>query len=439
VGYTREKLQILADKFSLADPGDKVPKTSILLGQNFRVDRTGKLVQRWGYPQKYRIAGVGYAHSSANNGGDETSYYTACNVLSGPNPCSVYYNGGSTPIVSGLSGFRVGFAAMLGKMFIMDRNVQGYHDGAAFWAWAITGPSSAPTPAAGATDSTGPNGTYNFYATFEATDQTAESNGGPQSIAVTVADQDVNFTGIPVSTDPRVGFVNIYAVGGTLGGAYLCLTVANGTTTGTWNTNDLTITDNGEQMPIGNGLPPAGCGLAGPYFDALYSWVGNRLFYTPPGQPQYWNTDPAAGAWVDVGQDGEAIIWCTDHTGVLVIYKEKSVWVLIGDPYTGTLEQIEDGVGLTSAFAVVKGKGLVDYFVSPGGLRRSDTTRTEEFGPDIRPLFNSSIVNAGNLTPPGSILTGPNYSANSLDCYGIALGYAMGKLYVSYDEQGASA
>jgi hypothetical protein len=437
VGYVREKIQVLADKFSLAAPGDKLPKTSILLGQNFRVDRAGKLVQRWGYWQKYAIAGAGFAHSSANMGGDETDYYTAANAIgAASNPCSVYYNGGSTPIVSGLSGFRVGFAPMNGVMWIMDRNVQGYYDGAQFWAWGITAPLSPPAAAAGSANVNGPNGDYEFYATFESTDETYETNPSPL-VAVSVTNQDVTFSDIPVSDDPRVGTVNIYASGGTLGGAYLCVSVPNGTTTATWNTNDLTITNDGIQMPTDHGLPPAGCGLVGPYFSALYTWVGNRLFYTPPDQPQYWNTDEAEGAWVDVGDDGEAIIWCTDHLNTLVIYKEKSVWVLIGDPYTGTLERIEDGIGLTSAFAVAKGRGLTDYFVSPGGLRRCDTTRTEEFGPDIRPLFTSYINNAGSdLLPPGSIKPGPNYLTNSLDCYGIALGYAMGKLYISYDEVG---
>jgi hypothetical protein len=438
-GYNREKLQILNDKWSLSDPGDKLPKTSIMLAQNWRVDRTGHLLSRWGYVRKYSIAAAGYAHSSANNGGDESSYYTACNLVSGvADPCSIYYNGGATAIISGLSGYRVGFASMPpGRMYFMDRNAQGYHDGTNIFAWGIVPPDSSPTPASGTANADGPSGTYNFYATFESTDLSYETNPGPESGAVTVTANDINFSGIPISSDPRVGFVNIYAEGGTLGGSYLCLTVPNGTTTGTWATNDLTITDIGVEMPTTNGLPPAGQGLVGPYLDALYTWVGNRLFYTPPGQPEYWDTDPAVGNWVDVGSFGESIIWCTCHTGVLMIYKEKSIWQLVGDPYTGTLQQVEDGVGLTSAFAVVAAAGNVDYFVSPNGLRKCNMTGTVEFGPDLRPLFNTPIANAGNLTPPGSIAPGPNYTLNSLDCYGISLGYSMGKLYVAYDEVSA--
>ena len=156
-GYTREKIQILNDKWSLSDPGDKIPASSLILAQNWRADRSGHLVSRWGYAIKYRIAGAGYAHSSANNGGDESSYYTACNVVSGiANPCSVYFNGTGSPIVTGLSGYRVGFVSMNGRMWIMDRNVQGYHDGSTYNTWGIVPPASAVTPAAGASNPTAP-------------------------------------------------------------------------------------------------------------------------------------------------------------------------------------------------------------------------------------------------------------------------------------------
>jgi hypothetical protein len=443
MGYVRQKIQILNDKFSLADPPDKLPRTSLQLAQNWRVDRTGKLVSRWGYPRKYSIAAAGYAHTSANCGGDESDYYTACNVTTGfGNPCSVYYNANPTPIVTGLSGYRVGFAAMpIDGMYIMDRAKQGYYDTSTYYTWGIAAPGAGLSAAAGSADPTGPNGSYNFFVTFGSTDLSYETNPSPESptppTVLTVTNQDVNFTGVPISTDPRVGFRYIYAVGGTLGSPYLVATIPNNTaTTAVWNTSDLAATDIGQIMPTKNGLPPAGCGLVGPYYDALYTWVGNRLYYTRPGLFQYWDTDPAVGDWVDVGQYRESIIWCTCHTGVLMIYKEKSIWQLAGDPYTGTLNQIEEGVGLTNAFAICTGRGNLDYFVSPNGLMECNMNATKEMGPDIRPLFNSYIANGGNLTPPGSILPGPNFATtNTLDCYGISLGYAMGKLYVSYDEQ----
>ncbi len=76
--------------------------------------------------------------------------------------------------------------------------------------------------------------------------------------------------------------------------------------------------------------------------------------------------------------------------------------------------------------------------VAPNGLRVATADGTKEGAEAIAPLFNSSIVNTGPLSLPGSILPGPDFLATSLDVYSAALGYAMGKLYVAYAEQVAS-
>jgi len=95
-GYKLEKLQILNGGFTLLTPGDKTPKEGLLLAQNFRVDRQGRLVSRWGYPQKFSITGPSYAHTAAVAGGVEGNYYVAANSLLGANPCAVYFNFNST-------------------------------------------------------------------------------------------------------------------------------------------------------------------------------------------------------------------------------------------------------------------------------------------------------------------------------------------------------
>jgi len=290
-----------------------------------------------------------------------------------------------------------------------------------------------------------PNGTYQFYITFQSADLSLESNPSPVSGSVTVAGGNIAIT-IPAADAPvdlRIGFINIYATGGTLGSAYrvgqVASTVAAPATTFLDTISDLQATNNGVVMPIVNGLPPACKGIIGPYFSRLYAWSTvtnkNRLYFTQAGLPQYWNTDDAVGDWVEVGLESEEIVWCSIHGNLIVIYKERTIWMMIGsDPTTATLEQVYEGMGLVSAFALAPA-GAIDYFVGPNGLQLFDTNAVHQIAGDILPLFNQAITNLGPLTPPGSVLQGSANNSNSTDCYAVVLGHALGRLYIAYAEK----
>ena len=148
-------------------------------------------------------------------------------------------------------------------------------------------------------------------------------------------------------------------------------------------------------MSIVNGLPrrPAQ-GSSVRSGAELYAWstaanVGIAVFYTQPDLPQYWNTDPEIGDWFDVGLEDEDVVWCTIHQNrLLVIYKERSIWLMIGDPATGTLEQAYDGLGLCGQFALTPA-GQIDYFVASNGLCLFDMAQVHALGSNaLLPLFN---------------------------------------------------
>lgn len=613
VGYERKSLQILGGGFNLLPPVDKVPITDYLLAQNWRVDRLGRLVSRWGYPQIFSIAGAGIAHSAGSFGGLTSPLYVGCNSGITPATSKLYYNGNPTPIASGFDGNRIGFATQNSWMWVMNRLVQGRHNAAGGWqTWNITPPAASPTVAAGSspspassatysyamqgttiaasivagtrtvtpasmTLSTGvpitvglqlticdalsvscesvtvtaitgstftaafrssytgpgilvgdptyvhsvtiagmtysfvgngysqaqipqvmagisgvdpncsvtyagsgqnvvitpipanilipvsgsdgnapanlangsitslPNGTYQFYVTFQSADLSLESNPSPVSLPVTVASQAIVVT-IPAAdapVDTRIGFINIYATGGTLGSAYqvgqVASSVASPATTFTDTIPDLQATNTGIVMPVTNDPPPAASGIIGPFFSRLFAWKLNRLFWTDPNLPQYWpgSANNGEGNWVDVGDEGEAIVWCSIHTNTLVIYKERSIWMLTGPPDTGTLQQYRDGLGLAGQFALVSA-GLVDYFVGPNGLYKFDLSNVLDTGGNIAPIFNSAIAHIFPLdyiSGPGSVLPGTAYNTNSVSPYAISLGYATGKLYLGYAEK----
>jgi len=288
-----------------------------------------------------------------------------------------------------------------------------------------------------------PNGTYRFYLTFQSTDFSVESNPSPPSPPVVVANGAITVTipALDAPTDTRVGFINIYATGGTLSAAYrvgqVASTVAAPATTFPDSIADLQATQNGIVMSIVNGLPPACSGIIGPQFSQLmaFSTVANpnRVYYTQPGLPQYWNTDPQVGDFFDVGLSGEAIVWATIHANLTVFYKERSIWILIGSPLTGQLEQMYEGAGLCGQFALAPA-GQVDYYISANGLCLFDMTESHVLSGNILPLFNQNLANSGPLTTPGSVMPGSFFNSRSTACYAIALGHAMGRLYIAYAE-----
>jgi hypothetical protein len=541
-GYKRKELQILGGGLNLLPPVDKVPRQDMLVAQNWRVDRLGKLVSRFGYTQKW--GSLVLCHSAAVHGGIEGDYYIGANQSTAyPTPSSVFWNFNfASPIATGFDGNRIGFAGMNGWMWIMNRGHQCRHQSAlgagTSQSWNLAAPANSATavtaagpgtvasvtynytlqgnPAyvhsltingtvyqfaengysagqlplviaslawkdpyatvtysgagsaltitpitpntlvqvagsdgnaaanlANGTVSALPNGTYQFYTTFESADQTLESNPSPASLPITVTNQSITLNSIPVSSDARVAMRNIYAVGGTLQKAYQVATVPdNVSTSWTFSFSDLGATNAGVIMPTTNDPPPAAAGLIGPYFSRLFAWSTashpNRLFYTDPDLPQYWpgSADPATGNWVDVGEEGEAILWCTMHTNVLVIYKEKSIWELVGDPATGYLQLMAQGIGISGAFAVVNA-GPVDYFVGPGGLYRFDVNSLQDICGNIRPLFQAGMAFNPTIavSGAGSIKNGTTYNPNSYFPYAVALGYGMGKLYIGYAEQ----
>lgn len=350
---------------------------------------------------------------------------------------------------------------VIASMASEDTNAAVYYDGTPAHGVVITpkiantlvsisgsdpGTNPATDLANGAVTSL-PNGTYTFYYTYGTDDETLESNPSGSSGLIALANQSVTLSGITVSADARVTKRNIYAIGGTMSSAYLVFTLDDNTNTSvTFNFSDLNAVNRGVIMPTDHDLPPAAAGLGGPHFSRLFAWSTaanpNRLFYTEPGLPQYWPgaDDPAIGNWVDVGAEGEAIIWCTFHTNQMVIYKERSVWVLVGDPSTGYLVRSTEGLGLCSQFAVAEA-GPVDYLMSSAGLYMFDMDKFHPVSGVVLPLFTTGLTKtAGNaLSAPGGILPGTAYNSTSISPYAVALGYAMGKLYVGYAERVSSS
>ena len=309
--------------------------------------------------------------------------------------------------------------------------------------------SDGNTPVTLGTATNLPSGTYQIYITFQSADLSLESNpSGSAAISVTNQAIAVTIPAADAPADARIGFVNIYATGGTLGAPYrigqVPSTIASPATYFLATIPDLQATQGGIIMSTTNDPPPMASGMIGPHFGVLYSWSTalniNRLFWTDADLPQYWpgSADTQVGNWVDVGDAGEAIVWCSIHGNLLVIYKERSIWMMIGNsPGTATLEKVYDACGLLGQFALAPA-GLIDYFIGPNGLCIWDMNEVHEVLGAVLPIFNRSLTNTGSTSPPGSVEAGTAFNSTSLSPYAVALGHANGKLYVSYAELGGT-
>lgn len=257
-------------------------------------------------------------------------------------------------------------------------------------------PTTAPTLTSGPYVPSGSSfagNTYQYYCTY-VNFAGLETNAGPVSQPVTTTEGAIALSTIPTSSDSSVWARRIYRIGGTLGGAYQVTQIGDNTTTTYLDVQtDLALTQTDILMPgsdptVGdNSPPPAALGCVGPYWNYLLAWVGNTLFWSQNGVPVFpGSADPADGNWVKVGAPDDHILGITLHTRMAVIYKQRSIWRLVGDPVTGTLEQSSATVGALGVRAIANA-GEADYFLSNDGLFLFDLDLEHPASEPLKPVF----------------------------------------------------
>jgi hypothetical protein len=258
-------------------------------------------------------------------------------------------------------------------------------------------PTAAPTAVGGAVVQSTSQNIYTFYETF-VNQAGLESNPGPSSNAVQSLNGIIHLTNIQVSSDSSTLRRRIYAIGGTLGQAYQIDEITDNTTT-TYDalvggSYDLLITENGIIMPTTNDPPPTSenslgtTGLVGPYFNTLLAWKNARMYWSQDGVPLFPGSEDGSpeGNWVDVGSPDDLIQSITLHALAAVIHKQRSVWILLGDPVTGNLGPTASRVGTVAKPAATNG-GSVDFLISKDGLFLFDLNIEHKQSQKIEPVF----------------------------------------------------
>ena len=435
MSYEKKSLRLLGGSLNILSPGDKVQPEDGIQMQNWRADQQGSLRSRGGSAVVTQIAGVQKIHSIAQRG--SLFYYGA--------DTSLFRAGNAAAIATGFDGNQVGMVPMNGYMWCLNRGNNGKDDGTTFSEWQIAAPTTAPVFEAFQPQGAGafqPSGTYVLYYTYFDNNGN-ESAPSPPSVPITTPDAagDYIFMGCTCSSDPTVAGINLYADGATLGDIYQ-VDSAPGNAPGSvfqlaFSESDADATTEGIILQLDFDPPPPASILAGPYFSRLLAGCSaehpNRMWWTKPDQPGYWpgslDDDNNTAQWVDIGDDGEALVAITVHPRSAVIYKERTVWILYGDPDTGTLQQAHATIGLRGPRAVANA-GDKDYFAgTDGAIHSFDLSAVGNVSGNVQPLLQGLITQQG--LDSSTYVCGPIYAYGTTEA---ALGFGNGQLWVSYFE-----
>jgi hypothetical protein len=431
--YERQVDSVLTGGWNLLAPGDILSPAEALQVQNFVPYSAGNLESRKGHSQSF--GSVGTARNICVVRGTPPRRYSA--TYSG----NVFMNGLPT------GGGGIGITAMVsyqGFLWAMSRGRQNKHDGTSWLSWAPAAPAD-PTVAAIAGGYLVVGKIYTYWITYTATGgQESPSNAAGQTVAPIVdGDQTVRITSPAASGDPQVTGWNVYRVGNTLQDALRLNTVPIPIGTDFDDTGDPGIGLGDVQVsklgialdPNADG-PPAGNGLAGPYFERLLAWGvadhPNRLYYSGTLQPyNFPGSSLDIGNHVDIGEKGEGIVAVTLRPRYSTIYKDNSIWRLVGDPgdIDADLECVTEEIGASGAQAVIGPLVTgMDYFQGPEGLYSFNGETARKITGKLDLLFRGEVPNNEGFAYP----TDPRLNQDPLAKARNCLAHRFGRLYFFY-------
>jgi len=305
----------------------------------------------------------------------------------------------------------------------MDRNAQQKDNGTTVSNWAVTAPATACTAALNAAAGF-ITGTVQYGISFDDANG-FESNVSPISNAVNVTAQQADLTSIPTG-GAGVTKRYIYRIGGGLVSALRIATIDdNSTTTYTDNITNAFAIELNITAPFDHDAPPAASGVVH-YQGRMIAWntAGNvnTIYWTKPNE--YWYFP--LGNFQGVGDTGEQIHACSVLGGSLYIFKERSVWRLVGDPEDGILELVTGEIGISGPRCIASARDEI-YYSSRFGIYRFNGNAPQRLSGFLDPIFNGEGVATGS----GDVLPAQNLQYLNTTCLEVSnnmlfVGYSAG-------------
>lgn len=261
------------------------------------------------------------------------------------------------------------------------------YDGTTVTNAGITAPSSALTATNVAGAGTLALGTYRVNVTFV---NAAGEESNPYSADVTVtlagADNTINLTNVPTSTDSQVTARNIYlsAAGGTV--LRFKQTIADNTTT----TATILSAATGALLEYDHDAPVSGLKALEVYKDRLFSFKDDTLYFSKDFDVWYWPTTFN----ISVG-NSDPITGIKSFFDGLLIFKKYDVYILTGDNELNfRIDRVrsDERVGCV-ADRTISVIGNYCYFLGVNSVYRTNGITIEDAGVSIQGFFDQNYSN----------------------------------------------
>ena len=433
--YERQTQVVLTGGWNVLPPGDLISDAEALQCENWRVNAAGNLKSRYG------------------NGGAVYSpgpVMSLCQVKgAGTRRYSAAYNGHLWRNGSDLGGFatageRIGMVSYQGFLWAMSRSNQKKDNGTDLLTWSTAPPANPVVTTHVAAGSLVDTKVYTYWITYTNIVDQQESPSNPAGVngpVVVAPDQAMDIASPTDPADPQRTHWNVYRSGNTLQDTLRLNRVPillgtdfvdNGDVAELLD--DYSVTQLGIALDPDSAGPPAGNGLAGPYYDRLLAWGvlnhPNRLYWSGLLQPyNFPGSDLDEGNHVDIGELGEEIIGVTIRPRTAIVYKDSSIWRLLGDPgdLSGGLEPITRDIGAIGGSGIIS-VGGTDYFQSKEGVYSFNGERATKATGKLDPLFRGEFLEP--VGPAFSSLPQLNVDEAALERNCIA--HRKGRLYFFY-------
>lgn len=253
----------------------------------------------------------------------------------------------------------------------------------------------APSASAGA--GTGMTGTYETFVTYSVSGTGAESSAS-DTASVVLAGTGLTVTWL-ASADAQVTHVNVYLRKPTLGVKFFLVgTVAIGTTTLTVDIPDSAYSaliipgpDTAENDP-----PPSGVRYLSWHRARMFAADRTNLYYSKVAKPEAFDPDAYEPINPD---DGQPITGLLSFDDVLLILKQDSTWMLVGDdPSTWSVQLLDGSLGCTSFRSLWQLEQTAGWWSEQGPVvlagRTLSTIGKSVIAPTVGPTaINTSVAN----------------------------------------------